>query len=293
MSDEVQNFLAWCQERNQNKLSQLLQEQDLPSQHLRDAVAYSLLAGGKRVRPALVYAATQACGEAASKADYFACAVEAIHCYSLIHDDLPAMDDDDLRRGKPTNHKVHGEAMAILAGDLLQSLAFEWLCLAPDIPPANIVAAQSCLARGAGLMVAGQALDIDAANTHKTLAELEIMHRNKTGALIETSMLLGGLAAGAEKDQLEALKCFGNAIGLAFQVKDDILDIEADTATLGKQQGADLSQNKPTYVSLLGLDGAKQHAKALHKDALNALAVFDESANTLRYLAEYIVKRHY
>lgn len=293
MSDNIQTFLAWCQQRCEHQLASLLDAQHLPSPGLRAAASYSLLAGGKRVRPALVYAAAEACGEINNSADYFACAVEAIHCYSLIHDDLPAMDDDDLRRGKPTNHIVHGEAMAILAGDLLQSLAFEWLGLAPEAPATRLVAAQRVLAHAAGLMVSGQALDIEAANTQQQLQQLEIMHLNKTGALITASLLLGGIAVDANSTQLNALEDYGKAIGLAFQVKDDILDVEADTATLGKQQGKDKEHNKPTYVSLLGLERAKALATELHSKALQALAAFDAKATHLRQLADYIVHRQY
>lgn len=293
MHGDIQQFLSWCQQRSHNQLTELLASHSIPSAPLRNALGYSLLAGGKRIRPALVYAAAAACGEIQATTDRFACAVEAIHCYSLIHDDLPAMDDDDLRRGQPTNHKVHGEAMAILAGDLLQSLAFEWLATCSSASANTVVAAHAVLAKGAALMVSGQALDINAADKQQSIEELEIVHRNKTGALIESSLILGGLSSQASEDQLSALALFGQAIGLAFQVKDDILDVEADTATLGKQQGADAQHNKPTYVSLLGLDGAKARAANLYEEAIAALHRFDEKANTLRQLAEYIVMRHY
>lgn len=292
MAEGIETFLGWSRERCERKLNALLQAWGAPSGELREAVSYSLLAGGKRVRPALVYAAAQACGELNDSSDQFACAVEALHCYSLIHDDLPAMDNDELRRGKPTNHKVHGEAMAILAGDVLQSLAFGWLAQA-SAPAGQIVAAQRVLAQGASRMVSGQALDIAAADTQQTLHELEIMHRNKTGALIEASLMLGGIASGADDRQLNALEHYGRAIGLAFQVKDDILDVEADTATLGKQQGADRSQNKPTYVSLLGLDRARLFAGELLDEARASLEDFDKRADSLRELAQYVVERPY
>lgn len=292
MTQGIQEFLDWCQQRCEHQLTTLLAAQPLPSSHLREAVSYSLLGGGKRVRPALVYAAAQACENVNASADHFACAVEAIHCYSLIHDDLPSMDDDNLRRGKPTNHKVYGDAMAILAGDLLQSLAFEWLVLV-DAPAERLVAAQRVLTRAAGLMVNGQALDINAANTEGDIAQLERMHRNKTGALIEASLQLGGIASDATAKQLQALQDYGRAVGLAFQVKDDILDVEADTATLGKQQGADISHNKPTYVSILGLDRARELANELYTQAQQSLYIFDHNADTLRQLAEYVVKRQY
>lgn len=292
MSNSLQSFLNWCQQRCEHQLTSLLENQALPSASLHAAVSYSLLAGGKRVRPALVYAAARACGELTNSTDYFACAVEAIHCYSLIHDDLPAMDDDDLRRGKPTNHKVHGEAMAILAGDLLQSLAFDWL-FSHEAPATRLVAAQRVLAHAAGLMVNGQALDIEAVNTCQQVQALETMHRNKTGALIVASLKLGGISTDASSAELSALENYGKTIGLAFQVKDDILDVEAETATLGKKKGADMQHNKPTYVSLLGLEHAKELADELHANALQALDSFDAKADNLRQLADYIVNRQY
>ncbi len=292
MTHALQQFLVWSQTRIESKLSDLLQTQDFTSEHLKNAVSYSVLSGGKRVRPALVYGAAKACGGIPDFADNFAAAVEAIHCYSLIHDDLPAMDDDELRRGKPTNHIIHGEAMAILAGDLLQSLAFKWISQS-DCDVKLKVAALETLSEGAAAMVDGQALDIAATETAPSLEQLEIMHRNKTGALIVASLKLGGIANQVDDQTCRALKAYGESIGLAFQVKDDILDVEADTATLGKQQGADANQNKPTYVSLLGLDGAKNRADQLLEQALEALVQFDEQADVLRQLANYIVSRQY
>jgi farnesyl diphosphate synthase/geranylgeranyl diphosphate synthase type II len=221
------------------------------------------------------------------------CAIELIHTYSLIHDDLPAMDDDDLRRGKPSLHKAYDEATAILVGDGLQARAFELLANAPGLSAEQRIAMVKVLAKAAGPagMVGGQFIDIQATNSDMTLDDLKTMHSLKTGALIRASLALGGIAAGASAQQLSALDEYGAHIGLAFQVVDDILDVEGDTATLGKTQGKDSEANKPTYVKLLGLAGAKTEAGRLLQSALDALAGFGDSADHLRDLARYIVER--
>ena len=268
---------------------------------LRQAMSYSLFGGGKRIRPMLAYAACEALGGNLKQADPAACAVELIHAYSLVHDDLPAMDDDDLRRGKPTCHKAFDEAAAILAGDALQALAFEVLaqcaCLPEADVPADIRLQQiSTLAEASGRhgMVGGQALDLAAVGQPLTLSELENMHRCKTGALIRASIQLGALASGcSDREKLKQLDDYAKAIGLAFQIQDDIIDVSSDTETLGKRQGSDQSQQKPTYVSLLGLKGAKKKADELHGRALNALISFDARAFPLRSLAEFIVSRNH
>lgn len=265
---------------------------------LLNAMKYSLFNGGKRVRPVLVYASAEAISDI-SKAtttisDYAAMAVEAIHAYSLIHDDLPAMDDDDLRRGKPTCHIAFDEATAILAGDALQAFAFNILCEAVDADPSIQLQMLHTLshASGANGMVGGQSIDLAAVEQTLTLNQLETMHRLKTGALISASTRLGALSTGiASENQLQALHEYANAIGLAFQVQDDILDVTSDTHTLGKQQGADAALNKPTYISLLGLDAAQQKAKTLHEQALDALSGFDYRADNLRHLSAYIINR--
>ncbi|PKA70984.1 MULTISPECIES: (2E,6E)-farnesyl diphosphate synthase [Pseudomonas] len=263
---------------------------------LYEAMRYSVMNGGKRVRPLLAYAACEALGGEAEQANGAACAVELIHAYSLVHDDLPAMDDDDLRRGQPTTHKKFDEACAILAGDGLQSLAFSALLdprlsnLDADIRLQMVTA----LAQAAGPagMVGGQAIDLGSVGLKLDQKALEQMHRHKTGALIEVSVKLGALASGrAEPDDLKALQTYAQAIGLAFQVQDDILDVESDTATLGKRQGADIARDKPTYPALLGLDAAKAYAIELRDQALDALRPFDAAAEPLRELARYIVER--
>jgi geranylgeranyl diphosphate synthase type II len=263
---------------------------------LYDAMRYSVMNGGKRVRPLLVYAACEALRGAADQANGAACAVELIHAYSLVHDDLPAMDDDDLRRGQPTTHKAFDEACAILAGDGLQSLAFSVLTDARLTPQSaeTRLAMVNALAQAAGPagMVGGQAIDLGSVGLKLDQTALAFMHRHKTGALIEASVRLGALASGnAGQDSLDALQTYARAIGLAFQVQDDILDVESDTATLGKRQGADIARDKPTYPALLGLDEAKHYALELRDQALEALLPFDEAAEPLRALARYIVER--
>lgn len=260
------------------------------------AMRYSVVNGGKRVRPLLAYAACEALGGEAERADGAACAVELIHAYSLVHDDLPAMDDDDLRRGQPTTHIAYDEACAILAGDGLQALAFEVIGNAQLNPQdaQTRLDMLMILARAAGSagMVGGQAIDLESVGRKIDQAALETMHRHKTGALIEASVQLGALASGrANAAALEALRRYAEAVGLAFQVQDDILDVESDTATLGKTQGKDQAHDKPTYPALLGLDEAKAYALALRDQALAALEGFGDSAEPLRALARYIVER--
>jgi geranylgeranyl diphosphate synthase, type II len=264
---------------------------------LHEAMRYAVLGDGKRIRPVLVYACGEAFGVKSTALDACATAVEMIHAYSLVHDDLPAMDDDDLRRGRPTLHKQYDEATAILAGDALQALAFH--VLAHD--PAITVSADQrirmidtlALASGSVGMAGGQAIDLASVGKSLNLAELEIMHMHKTGALIRASVELGALClADVDQEHFAKVSQYANCIGLAFQVQDDILDIESDTETLGKPQGSDMARNKPTYPNLLGLEGAKETARKLHAKAIECLQGFDEKADTLRMLADYIVQRN-
>ena len=265
-------------------------------QSLHEAMRYSVLGGGKRIRPVLVYASGEAFGVAPAALDGPACAVEMIHAYSLVHDDLPAMDDDALRRGRPTCHRAFGEATAILAGDALQALAFHVLAADKNV---NVSAHQrmrmiDVLAEASGSlgMAGGQALDLEAVGKSLNLEQLETMHRHKTGALIRASIELGALCCDGVSDaQLGQLSGFAQCIGLAFQIHDDVLDIEGDTATLGKPQGSDVAMNKPTYPQLLGLDGAKAAARRLHDQAVSALQGMDSRADALRWVADYIVDR--
>jgi geranylgeranyl pyrophosphate synthase len=262
---------------------------------ISEACQYALTNGGKRVRAILIYAGARTLGlqQASAGLDHLACAIELIHTYSLIHDDLPAMDDDDLRRGKPTLHKAYDEATAILVGDGLQARAFEFIADAPELSAEQKVKIIKVLAHASGLqgMVGGQYIDIASTGKDLSLEELQAMHALKTGALIRAALAMGGIAAGASDEQLAALDEYGQHIGLAFQVVDDILDVEGDTATLGKTQGKDGEANKPTYVKLMGLEGAKAEAQRLLESALAALDGFGESADHLRDLARYIVER--
>ena len=287
---------ARLRERTERALHAHLPPVGAEPARLHDAMRYACLGGGKRVRALLVYAAGRTTGAVLDALDAPACAVELVHAYSLVHDDLPAMDDDDLRRGKPTCHRAYDEATALLAGDALQTLAFDVLCEHRDaaLPAERRVEMVRTLARAAGSlgMAGGQAVDLAAVGRSLALEELETMHRLKTGALIRASVRLGALAspAAGERD-MDALDRYAECIGLAFQIRDDILDVEASTETLGKQQGADAALGKPTYTSLLGLDEAKARATQLHRDALASLRGFDARADLLRGLADFIVVR--
>jgi len=268
-----------------------------PEARLQEAMRYSVVGGGgKRVRPILVYAAGRAFNVSLTQLDACACAVEIIHAYSLIHDDLPAMDNDDLRRGRPTCHKAFDDATAILAGDALQAFAFEVLSTDSNLQTSaeNRVKMISLLAQASGSngMAGGQAIDLGAVGKSLVLDELENMHLLKTGALIRASVLLGAMCSpNIQAAELNALDTYAHCVGLAFQIHDDILDITADTQTLGKPQGSDIQQNKPTYPALLGLDGAAERALKLHERAIKALENFDESADILRQLSVYIIER--
>jgi geranylgeranyl pyrophosphate synthase len=296
------DYLVASQQRCEQALRELLQapgaaEDSCPQLPLlNEASSYAIHPVGKLVRPTLCYAAASAIGDHPSRAlDYIACAMELLHTYSLIHDDLPAMDDDDLRRGKSSLHKAYDEATAILVGDGLQARAFELITQAPQIDAQQKVAMLGVLAGAAGFrgMVGGQFIDIQVTGTDLQLGELQAMHALKTGALIRASLAIGGIAAGATKDQLAALELYGTHIGLAFQVVDDILDVEGDTQTLGKTRGKDSEADKPTYVKLLGLEGAKAEARQLLAAALAALENFGDCADHLRDLADYIVQRNH
>jgi geranylgeranyl diphosphate synthase type II len=265
---------------------------------LHDSMRYSVFAGGKRIRPVLMAAACEAVGGDAADVLPAAAAIEMIHSYSLIHDDLPAMDDDDLRRGKPTNHKVYGEAIAILAGDGLLTEAF--ILLSNPSVLAGVSAAGRLeiihqLARGAGSlgMVGGQVVDMESEGKKIDLPTLEYIHTHKTGALILAAIEIGAIIGGADAVRRRALQRYGEAAGLAFQVADDILDIVADQSLLGKDVGSDQERGKATYPALLGLEGARQRARDLRDMALTALEVFGEEARPLREIATYIIDRSF
>jgi geranylgeranyl pyrophosphate synthase len=262
---------------------------------LQQAMRYAVTVGGKRVRPMLCYATGEALGAPLDELDAPACALELVHAYSLVHDDLPAMDDDDLRRGQPTCHIQFDEATAILAGDALQALAFNVLAESPLAArdPASALEMIRVLgdASGASGMALGQAIDLAAVGQRLTLAQLEHMHRHKTGALIRASVRLGALTASADAELLTRLDDYAAAVGLAFQIADDILDVVADTATLGKTQGADAALDKPTYPALLGLEGARRHAADTHEQAIAALAGLGDRFELLRQLSAFVVER--
>jgi geranylgeranyl pyrophosphate synthase len=263
--------------------------------NLTRAIEHATGNAGKRLRPTLAYAAYDAVAEAdwRSELDAVACAVECIHTYSLIHDDLPAMDDDDLRRGQPTLHKAFDEATAILVGDGLQALAFELVSGAQGLPAEHRAAITLDLARASGFegMVGGQFLDMEATARKVSQAELEEIHGLKTGALIRASLLAGARVAGATPAQLEALDAYGGCLGLAFQVIDDVLDVTASSEVLGKTGGKDAATDKATYVRLLGIDGARQQARSLVEESLSHLQSLGSRAVTLEQLAHYVIDR--
>ena len=292
----MQETLTSYQQRNNQQLNQWLEQLPHQEQPLIQAMKYGLLLGGKRVRPFLVYITGQMLGCKPEDLDTPASAIECIHAYSLIHDDLPAMDDDDLRRGQPTCHIKFDEATAILTGDALQTLAFTILAegeLNPNAENQRIKMVQALAqASGAGGMCLGQALDLGAENRRVPLADLEEIHRNKTGALINCAVKLGALAAGEKGlEVLPHLERYSKAIGLAFQVQDDILDIISDTETLGKPQGSDQELNKSTYPSLLGLEGAMEKAHTLLQEALQALEAIPYNTQLLEEFARYVIER--
>ncbi|WP_323752626.1 (2E,6E)-farnesyl diphosphate synthase [Marinobacter sp.] len=289
------DYIEQCRQRIDAELERSI-HQDSASERLQETMRYSVLGGGKRIRPALCLAAARAVGCAENAALIPACALELIHAYSLVHDDLPAMDDDDLRRGRATTHIAFDEASAILAGDALQTLAFSLLASAPELSDTQRVTMIAKLAQASGHsgMVGGQAIDLESVGIELDLEQLEHMHRHKTGALIEASVDLGAVSApGVTQQQRSALSDYARALGLAFQVQDDLLDIEGDTAIIGKRQGSDAAKAKPTYPALLGLEGAREHLATLLEQAQRALDDFGVEAEPLRAIANYVVTRNH
>jgi farnesyl diphosphate synthase len=292
-------FADWSRDRlgqTESRLDQLLPSNLVAPSHLHEGMRYAVLDGGKRVRPLLAYASGELVGAQAADCCTAGCAVEMIHAYSLVHDDLPCMDNDALRRGKPTVHIAYGEANAMLVGDSLQPLAFATLAsLQSALAPQAVVKMIDLLAQASGSlgMAGGQAIDMAAVGQTMTLSDLEHMHRLKTGALLRASILLGAYCGptAVVPNMLAALENYAKAIGLAFQVVDDILDVTADTATLGKTAGKDAQAGKPTYVSLMGMQQARALATRLHQEASAALAPFGNQAQRLQELADLIVLR--
>ena len=296
MNNALKEYISYCQHRAEQALEMRLPSENVLPQKLHSAMRYCVLGGGKRMRPMLTYCTAKTLGIAPEAVDGIACALEFIHVYSLIHDDLPAMDDDGLRRGKPTCHVAYDEATAILTGDALQAMAFEILAHDPTISACaeNRLKMIATLAKASGSqgMVGGQAIDLESVGRQLNLPELENMHIHKTGALIRASVTMATLAK-ADVDPAVATKLdhYAKCIGLSFQVKDDILDEESDTVTLGKTQGKDKENAKPTYPALLGMVGAKQKAQELHEKAIESLSVFGAEADLLRDLSLYIIQR--
>jgi geranylgeranyl diphosphate synthase type II len=277
-------------------LDDYLPKADVHPTALHEAIRYSLFAGGKRVRPILCIASCEAVGGNIDTALPVASAIELIHTYSLIHDDLPAMDNDDYRRGRPTNHKMYGEAIAILAGDALLTMAFDMLAdrkLNSRLDSDSLLSIIKTLASASGSagMVGGQAADIQASGMDVNLPEVEYIHIHKTGALIRASVCIGAITGNASNDEFSALTRYGECIGLAFQIADDVLDIEGSRDEIGKDVGSDIAKEKVTYPSVIGISESKKLAKELIERAVSAISGFDEKAELLREIARYIVER--
>jgi len=298
MSDsaDFQQLLQQYKQRVDNRLEHWLPAADINPTNLHQAMRYSVLGSGKRVRPVLVYATADTLGIPLERVDGIAAAIEIIHAYSLIHDDLPAMDDDDLRRGRPTCHKQFDEATAILAGDALQALAFYILTHDPEMTD-NLakrlkMIEKLALFSGSRGMAGGQAIDLASVGKHLNLSELETMHIHKTGALIRTCIQMAALSSDKiSVKQFDALDHYARKIGLSFQVQDDILDVTSETAVLGKPQGSDAALSKPTFPSIIGLTESTEMALDLHQQALDALKGFSEEADILRTISHWFVER--
>lgn len=292
---ELKAYLNQHQQRIEQALDSVLPHAKKHPAQLHEAMRYSVFAGGKRIRPILMIASCEAVGGCSDHVIPAACAMEMIHTYSLIHDDLPAMDDDDFRRGNPTNHKVYGEATAILAGDALLTEAFIVLssATAPQCDPETQRRVMEIIATAAGAagMVGGQVVDMQAEGKQPDLETVDFIHAHKTGALILASIQAGALLGGADEPTFEALTAFGKAAGLAFQIADDILDIVGDQQQLGKDIGSDQQRGKATYPAVLGLEESRRRATQLHQQALEVIAPFGDKAEPLRQISEYIINR--
>ena len=276
-------------------LNRFIPSEDTSPPTIHKAMRHSIFAGGKRLRPILCLAAAEACGGSIDTAMPAACAVECLHTYTLIHDDLPCMDDDDFRRGVPTCHKVYGEGVAVLAGDALQALAFQLLAEVPGNAQFNVgdYVRELAVTSGSLHLIGGQVMDLEGEGKKLPLADLRYVHESKTAALLTTSIKLGGMSAGATTEQIAALHAFGWNTGLAFQIIDDILDVTQTTEKLGKSAGKDLASEKSTYPALLGLDASRAEAHRLTTEAMNALSIFGDQAERLRQMAGYLLARDY
>jgi farnesyl diphosphate synthase len=291
---EFASRVEYYRARVNEQLARTLDDRNTPAR-LREAMQYSVLGEGKRVRPLLAYAAGELCGVPESHCDRISAAVELVHAYSLVHDDLPAMDDDDLRRGRPTTHRAFDEATAILAGDALQALAFEILCDDPALgaDPAAQARVIAWLARAIGPagMVGGQALDLAAENRRLEEPALEDIHRRKTGQLIRASIMMPSEQSPISREARAGLDRFASDIGLVFQIRDDLLEVEQDTATLGKSAASDAANNKSTYPSVLGIDGARRRADEIYSRAMQSLRAAGDEAGGLQWIADFILRR--
>ncbi len=293
----VAQLETW-QLRMERALAARLPEPHLVPARLHEAMRYSVLGGGKRIRPALLFATARAVGLAEEQVEAAACAIELVHVYSLVHDDLPAMDDDDMRRGRPTCHKAFDEATALLVGDALQPLAFQLLAHDPALPASAAIRLRliTMLAEAIGTfgMAGGQAIDLAVQGMQLDIGQVEDMHARKTGALIRASVLLAAeCEPGLDPALYGGLGRFANAVGLAFQIQDDLLDVTGDAVTLGKATGADSERAKPTHPAVIGIEASRQRVSLLHSQAINALAPFGERAQLLRALANWLLSRQY
>ena len=291
----LKDYLTARQDLVDKALDRFLPKASVKPSTIHKAMRYSLFAGGKRLRPILCIAAAEACGGTGSKAIPAACAVECIHTYSLIHDDLPCMDNDDFRRGKPTSHKVFGEGVAVLAGDALLTVAFEILAQAKEAPRHRIPVLVGELANAAGSLwlIGGQVADLEGEGKKLNGAQLKFIHQSKTAALLTASIRLGAMSANASEKMLASLTTFGKSLGLAFQVIDDILDVTQTSEKLGKSAGKDVAARKATYPAIFGLEKSRREAVRLTHAALSALKPFGAKASMLRSIAEYLLQRDY
>jgi geranylgeranyl pyrophosphate synthase len=300
-SEDADTFTAQLEAwraRMEQALARRLPDSATVPKRLHDAMRYSVLGGGKRIRPALVFATARTLGLTEDQVEAAACAIELVHVYSLVHDDLPAMDDDDLRRGRPTCHKAYDEATAILVGDGLQPLAFQLLAVDPALPPSPAIRLRliALLAEASGSlgMAGGQAIDLEVQGKQLDVAQIEDMHSRKTGALIRASVAMAAACVPSLEPRLGAgLKSFAAAIGLAFQIQDDLLDVIGDSSTLGKATGADQERSKPTYPAILGIAASQAQVSRLHAQALDALEPFGHRAEPLRLLSNWLLSRRY
>lgn len=295
LSESTSVWLQRSTERVDQAILKSFDDQVSPASGLKTAMHYAATGGGKRVRPLLIYATASLAGKELDQVagiDACAVAVELFHTYSLVHDDLPCMDNDDLRRGRPTVHKAFDEASALLVGDALQTMAFQLIAQSAlnDAQKVQVITSLS-VAGGMAGMAGGQAIDLASVGKQLTQNELELMHRLKTGALLRTAVQIGAIAVNFNEQEKKFLDVFASALGLAFQVVDDVLDASSDSQTLGKTAGKDAAANKPTFVSLMGLDGAREFARQLHQEALDSLGIWGDNAELLRAIASKVVNR--